>query len=393
VHQPFSPADFGFGQLFWKIREAVVIGDAATGLIVLWNPAAEAIFGHSAAEAVGMSMEALVPEELRGRHRSGLDRYCRTGQGALIESSTALELPALHQDGTELLIELTLSPVEVAHESSRFVLAVIRDVTERRRLYEERVRLAQEQAARAEAEAAIRLRDEFLSVAAHELRTPITSLRGFAQMLRKAVESDAATADPGRLARALDVMDRQAAKLAVLVGRLLDVSRIQAGRLELERWPTDLGALLMEVAEAARARTNEQPIDVHLPSAARVVARVDSVRLEQVLTNLLDNAAKYGPAGGRIEVRLSEPAGGEVRISVSDRGPGIPLKHRERIFERFHRIGEAPYVAGLGLGLYVSREIVEQHGGRIEVDDAPGGGAIFVVELPLDGGNDADATP
>lgn len=385
---PFSPLDFGIGQLFWKIPEAVIVGDAATGRIVLWNPAAAVLFGYSDAEAVGMSMEALVPEELRARHRAGLDHYNRTGHGSLIESSTALELPALRHDGEQFLIELTLSPVEEAPSPGRFVLGVIRDVTERRRRYEERLQLAREQAARAEAEAAIRMRDEFLSVAAHELKTPITSLRGFAQLLKADVESGTA-ADPGRLQKGLDVVDRQAAKLAELVGRLLDLSRIQVGRLQLERWPTDLGALVLEAAAAARVRTRHQRIDVRVLSDARVVVWADPARLEQVVTNLLDNAAKYGPADGRIEISLSAPAGGTVRIAVIDQGPGVPPEHRERIFERFQRVGEAPYVAGLGLGLYVSREIVELHGGAIEVADAPDGGASFVVVLPLDGADPA----
>ena len=552
-----QPRDFGIGQLFWRIHEAVVMGDAASGRIVLWNPAAEALFGYSAAEALGQPIEMLMPEHLRPRHRAGLARYYATGHGAAIDTHAVLELPALRRTGEPLTIELTLSPVDEASADGCFVLAIIRDVSERKRAEEDRVRRIRDQAARGEAEEAqrrlaflaeasklladsldlettlntvvrlamptladfgffdvveadgqvrrishahddpgrqailettrwvrsdrtdlnlcalssgasgfhsevgeawladvatgpehlalmrqlafrsmitvpllyqqrtlgaltlffgdsgrhhsqsdlalaeelarraavavenarlfkgaqeaIRARDEFLSVAAHELKTPIAGLRGFAQLtLRHLRRSE--TPDLARVDRALEVVDTQAGKLALLVSQLLDISRIEAGQLRLDRRQTDVTALAEEVVTAAQARTTNHTVRVRAPSPVR--ALVDPLRLEQVLTNLLDNAIKYSPKGGPVDVEVSMPGPETVRIAVADRGLGIPAEHRSHIFERFHQAHVAEHAGGMGLGLYVSREIVHLHGGQIEAEDHPGGGTRFVVTLP-----------
>lgn len=146
------PADLGIGALFTRIREAVVVGDASTGRIILWNPAAERIFGRTAAEAVGQPLESLVPEALRAAHRTGLARYAGTGNGAIVDHDRPVELPALRADGTTLYVELSLSSLDPIREVPRPVLAVIRDVTERKRAEELRLQLAKEQAAHAATE-------------------------------------------------------------------------------------------------------------------------------------------------------------------------------------------------------------------------------------------------
>lgn len=554
-----EPLDFGIGQLFWRIPEAVIVGDAASGRIVLWNPAAETLFGYSTAEAVGMLIEALIPEHLKPRHRAGLAGYHATGRGSAIDSDVALELPARRKTGENLTIELTLSPIEAASVGPRFVLAIIRDVTERKRAEEERVRHIRDQAARAEAEEAqgrlaflaaaseqladsldfettldnvvrlamptlgdfgffhvveadgqvrriaraphdperqailqttgwahsertdinlcalssgesgfhpeiddawlvkaaaspqhlalmralafrsmitvpltyrgrrlgaltlffadsgrhhterdlalaqelarraaaavenarlfkeaqqaIRARDEFLSVAAHELKTPITTVRGSAQLLVRQLDRRGEL-DPVRVRRGFERIDQQSGKLALLISQLLDVSRIEGGQLQLERQPTDLVRLVDEVAAAVQARTTDHTVTVYAP--VKISAVVDPIRLEQVLTNLLDNAMKYGPRRGPIDVEVSRSAASTVRIAVTDRGPGIPPEHRERIFDRFHQVHVASHLSGMGLGLYVSREIVNLHGGQIRVEDSPGGGTRFVVTLPTE---------
>src|SRR5215211_4182271 len=128
------PRDLGFGRLFWRIPEAVIVGDADSGRIVLWNPAAEALFGYPAAEAVGMLLEVLVPDRLKDQHRAGLARFRAGGRGAVIEGGRAIELPALHKTGEEIFVELSLSPIERATVGGRLVLALIRDITSRKRL-------------------------------------------------------------------------------------------------------------------------------------------------------------------------------------------------------------------------------------------------------------------
>ncbi len=157
--EALAPEDFGLGELFREIRDAVVVGDADTGRIVLWNPAAAALFGMTAAEAVGRSIEILVPEPLRERHRAGLAHFRRTGGGSIVDTSQAVELPALRQTGEQITIELTLSPIVASRVPGHFVLAVIRDATERKQAERDRLRLLREQAARAAAEVKTALRE------------------------------------------------------------------------------------------------------------------------------------------------------------------------------------------------------------------------------------------
>jgi PAS domain S-box-containing protein len=230
------------------------------------------------------------------------------------------------------------------------------------------------------AQQAIQARDEFLSVAAHELRTPVTSLRGFSQLLMRQIDRGAAL-DPARLRRALQTIDEQSTKLTRLVAQLLDVSRIQAGRLSLDLQEIDLAALVENAVAAAQANTTRHVITLHGMSPLRLLA--DPIRLGQVLTNLLDNAIKYSPTGGPVEVEASQPTGDMVRLSVTDRGIGIAPEHRPHIFDRFYRAHAGSNFGGMGLGLYISRQIVELHQGRIEVESPAEGGTRFVVSLPI----------
>jgi signal transduction histidine kinase len=229
------------------------------------------------------------------------------------------------------------------------------------------------------AEEAVEARDEFLSVAAHELKTPVTSLRGYAQTLLRRYQAGEVI-DRGRLVRALQIIDQQSHKLGRLVSHLLDLSRLENGQLVLERQRADLVPLVHVVVSMARLSATRHALVVETP--ARAEASVDPIRIEQVLTNLVDNAIRYSPTGGRVEITLSL-RGSKVVFEVRDHGIGIPLEHLPRIFDRFYRAHEGGSIAGLGIGLYVSREIVTLHGGRIEVESPPDGGSRFIVTLPL----------
>ncbi len=235
------------------------------------------------------------------------------------------------------------------------------------RMTERRLRRAAEDAAR--------LREEFLSVATHELRTPVTSLSGYAQLALRAVDHRR----EDRLRPALAHIVRQSERLATLIGQLLDASRIQGGGLAIEPRPTDLSALTTSAVDAAKQTTEAHHWAVEIGPG--VFAAVDPVRWEQVLENLLTNAIRYSPNGTTIAVEL-DTAGPEVRLRVSDEGPGIAPEHASRIFERFYRAHEEQGLGGLGLGLYITREIVDRHGGRIDVSSTPGSGTTFTVTLP-----------
>ena len=225
------------------------------------------------------------------------------------------------------------------------------------------------------AETALRARDEFLSVAAHELKTPITSAKVAAQLLRRSFRG--VPLQPTQ-ERSIDTIERQIGKLSRLVLQLLDTMRIQSGGLVLEVEEADLSKLLRDVAEDVRALSDRHSIVVNAPEELRV--RVDALRLEQVVRNLLDNAVKFMPDGGQIDVQLVRMPSTAI-ISVRDRGVGVPTEHQPRLFDRFYQAHANR--SGLGLGLYISRQIVERHGGTIYAETPQDGGTRFVISLPL----------
>jgi signal transduction histidine kinase/DNA-binding response OmpR family regulator len=229
-----------------------------------------------------------------------------------------------------------------------------------------------------EAQAAIRLRDEFLSVAAHELKTPVTSLRGYAELARRQLDRGTAV-DVPRLRRALQTIDEQTNKLARLVAQLLDVARLESGRLGVEPIAADLALLVRAIAEEAQRRTTRHTIDVIAPEVCE--ALFDPLRIEQVISNLLDNAIKYSPQGGPITIEVRKEAPDVVECAITDRGMGIPPEHRPHIFDRFHQAHQQQHLSGMGIGLYISRQIVELHGGHMFVEFPPTGGTRFVVRL------------
>jgi signal transduction histidine kinase len=255
------------------------------------------------------------------------------------------------------------------------------EIGQRRRAEERlRVALAAERAARQETEAALRLRDEFLSIAAHELRTPLAGLLGRAQLTLRQLKR-VGHLEPARVVQAMDVIAGQAGKLSHLLNQLLDVSRLEAGKLTLDRQPTDLASLVEQVVAGARGWHDGRAITLSAP--ASLEARVDPLRLEQALINLLDNAIKYSPDGSPVDVVLSRPKPAVAELSVRDRGLGIPPEKRARIFERFYQAHGNGHLSGLGLGLYISRQVVELHGGEIYADFPPDGGARFAMRLPI----------
>jgi signal transduction histidine kinase len=207
----------------------------------------------------------------------------------------------------------------------------------------------------------------------------VTSLRASAQLAKRRLERETPVR-PERVAAMLATVVAQSGKLTHLIDQLLDLSRLEAGKLALERELTDLAAFVTQAVSGARARGEPHPLTVQAPLSLE--AAVDPLRLEQVLTNLLDNAMKYSPDGGPIEVTLSQREG-LVELAVRDHGLGIPPERRERIFERFYQAHADSNRSGLGLGLYLSRQIAEQHGGTLRAEFPTGGGACFILTLPL----------
>jgi signal transduction histidine kinase len=227
-----------------------------------------------------------------------------------------------------------------------------------------------------------RARSEFLTVASHELNTPVHSLVLAAQSLRRAVPSGRPM-DPQVLDRMLDLVARQGARLTRLTNDLLDVSRSEAGALPLDLEDVELSALVRDVVQRFAADLAQSRSSVTVEGDARVVGRWDRSRIDRVVTNLLANAIKFGP-GEPIEISIGVQSG-LARLAMRDRGIGIDPAQLERIFGRFERAVSERHYGGLGLGLYISQTIVEEHGGSIWCESQPGAGATFIVELPCAG--------
>jgi signal transduction histidine kinase len=276
--------------------------------------------------------------------------------------------------GERLLGAIILATDESGRRYGQDDMALATDLASRAALAIENTRLYQD------AQAAIRTRDDFLSIAAHELKTPVTGMVGYSQLLQRRVEQEAMLNARDR--QALRVIGEQAKRLSALVGTLLDVSRIETGHFTLDCQPVDLCALVQQVLEEIQPTLEQHTLTYTGPDVSLRIDG-DAMRLEQVLQNLVQNAIKYSPDGSPIMVRV-ERQGDQATIAVSDRGIGIPPDAQAHLFERFFR---APNVGrssiGVGIGLYVVKQIVDRHNGTIDVESAEGLGSTFTVRLPL----------
>jgi signal transduction histidine kinase len=228
-------------------------------------------------------------------------------------------------------------------------------------------------------EEAVKVRDEFISIASHELTTPVAATRLQLQGLLRGIDQGREQPLPDLRAR-IEAAERNAARLAGLIEKLLEISRFTSGRLDLRPGDCDLREIARRSVERHRTAALRARTDLVLSGPSSIPGRWDGERLCVVVDNLLDNAIRYG---GQVPIEvIVEDAGALARLSVRDRGIGIAPSDQDRIFERFQRAVSGEHFPGFGLGLWLSRRIVEAHGGRISVQSAPGSGSTFVVEMP-----------
>lgn len=353
--------------LLESVPDAIVIIDRR-GAIRYVNALAEKLFGYDRAEILGKPVEVLLPARFREMHRIHREGYHAAPRARPM--GLGLDLFGLRKDGSEFPAEISLAPLRV--EGEGYAISAVRDVTERKKI-EERARLYR----RARDE--VRERDEFLSVASHELRTPVTALQLQLQLLHRAADRSGDSLRQLTLAK-LEGLERQTRRIAILVNELLDVSRMRLGRLELRLERLDLAEVARDTLSNLQPEAERAGSTLSVAAAAPVHGDWDRLRIEQVLLNLVTNAIKFG-RGRPITVAIDGGAS-TARVEVTDEGIGIAPEHHERVFQRFERAVSPQHFGGLGLGLYLAREIVEAHGGTIRVRSAPGSGSTFTVELP-----------
>jgi PAS domain S-box-containing protein len=347
-----------------------------SGHIATWNEGAERIKNYAGDEIIGRHFSVFyTPEDVAAGKPERLLR------AAAADGRVEDEGWRVRKDGSRFWADVVITALYDRESRLRGFGKVTRDLTARRQAEEQTRELAVEQAARRAAEAGVQARDRFLSIASHELRTPLNPLLINIQILARAAR-DGSLQDrlAGRAAGMLEACERQVKVFTRLVNDLLDISRIAAGRLELRLAEVDLAAVVREVAAGFGPTLAEAGCPLTLRADAPAVGRWDRARLEQVVTNLVSNAVKYGRRRP-VEVTVTAE-GGAARLTVRDHGIGIAPEDRERIFGRFERAVSATEYGGLGMGLYIVRQLVGALGGSVRVESEPGQGAAFTVELP-----------
>jgi len=344
------------------------------GKMVMVNTEIENQFGYAREELIGQPVDMLVPERLRtqhARHRHGF-----TPKPEARRMGAGRDLFGRRKDGTEFPVEVGLNPIRAG--DSLLVLGVIVDISQRKQME--------------------RLKEEFVSTVSHELRTPLTSISGSLGLLVGQWSGKL----PESAARLLSIAHKNSQRLVRLINDILDIEKIESGRVVFNFIRIDLRYIAEQAIEDNRGFAEGFGVHVRLdPASVEAEVNADPDRLAQVITNLLSNAIKFSPTGGEVLVAV-EKNGDAFRISVRDHGSGIPEQFKSHVFEKFAQADgtNSRQKGGTGLGLSIVKQIVERLSGKVGFDDAPGGGAIFYVELPAWDGTaggeidvDAEASP
>ena len=363
VPEDLRQSEARFRLLVESVKDYAIIMLDPNGQVQTWNVGAKRIKGYD-------------PGEIIGQHFS---RFYEESEGRAAGCQMKLEMAArdgrfedegwrVRKDGSRFWANVVITALRGSTGELVGFVKVTRDLTERRALEDERV-------GRARAEEALHLRDEFLALASHELKTPLTVMQMQLDSLRERL-GDADEKVSLKLLRAA----RSTERLAKLVESLLDVSHLTTGKLKLARENVDLDAIVARVLEDLESTATRAGCDLRLEVPSGLSGFWDSLRLEQVVNNLLSNAIKYG--AGRPITIAAHRDGTDAVLEIRDHGPGIPAADVNRLFRRFERAVSLRNYGGLGLGLYLVQEIVEAHGGQVSAENAEGGGARFALRLP-----------
>jgi PAS domain S-box-containing protein len=354
-------ADEKFRLAVESCPSGMVMIDGA-GKIVMVNGEIERLFGYPRVELIGQPIDILVPERLRPRHVRHRGGFARNPQARMAAGRNLL---GQRKDGSEFLVEVSLNPVRTSE--GLHVLSVIVDISERSRIE--------------------RLKDEFVSTVSHELRTPLTSISASLGLLTGADDVKL----PETTKRLITIAHSNSQRLVRLINDILDIEKIESGRVAFKLQRVEVGLLIAQAIESSRALAESHGVRLCFEESPVHEVRADADRLMQVVANLLSNAIKFSPPDADVVVAI-ENRSQHVRITVRDRGPGIPEEFKSRIFEKFAQADSSNQrqEGGTGLGLSIVKQIIVRLGGEVGFSDAPGGGTIFYVDLPRAGDGDAE---
>jgi PAS domain S-box-containing protein len=363
--------------LLANVQDSVIVTDL-DGIVRFWNQGATQLFGWTAEEMLNRPYADRFPESERERVEAWVQRIATSPEGS---PESLGEWYDYRKDGSRVWIEGSTRHITSSENESLGIMGVCRDITERKEAEAEReTLLANERAARAEAERAGRMKDEFLATLSHELRTPLNAILGWSTILT------GRTPDPADLEEGLDVIQRNARVQTQIIEDLLDMSRIISGKVRLEVQRIDLAPVLSAAVDTVKPAADAKGVRIHSvmdPKAGPVSG--DPARLQQVFWNLLSNAVKFTPRGGQVQVLL-ERINSHLEITVTDTGEGIPAEFLPHAFDRFRQADSTTTRrhGGLGLGLAIVKQLVELHGGTVQAKSPGAGqGSTFCVALPM----------
>lgn len=353
-----------------KERARAMINTVSDGIITIdskcqilsFNPAAELIFGYSCSQVVGRNINLLMPECFRNKHDDYVDNYVRTGEGNIIGQRKLMadrrEMIARRIDGCEISIEVSIGVSTIAGE--RMFTGVVRDISHQKKV--------------------AAMKHEFVSTVSHELRTPLTAIKGALGLLESGMMG---VKFDGESEKLIQVTQRNVERLASLVDDILDIEKLESGDIKIYPLPMPVGDIVRDSVEVNKHYCVDNDISFEVDKTVNAALKVDGSRIAQVMANFLSNAVKFSFKGGVVSVG-AQKKDGWVRVYVSDKGQGVPDEFKTRLFDRFTQADSSDVrrQGGTGLGMAISKAIVEKHGGRIGFDSVLDEGSTFYFELP-----------